>query len=198
MAAAQTLSALRAWAQSAPRGAAEIMCLDVGRVKTGVAVTIGNRLAAVPVALQVSAPDGSTRWDDGPRRFRSDWERQQAGRRRNRGKQLPNVDILALHRLFDEHNCGALVVGLPLQLDGREGKQCAYVRGYAARLTQIEPMSRLSRAPMLFWDERFSTGATTELLEWQQGKPTRGQTPVDPLVAVFLLDSVLESLGSEG
>ena len=48
---------------------------------------------------------------------------------------------------------GGLVIGLPIEMDGREGRRCQSVRQFAR---DLEPVLRL---PTAFWDERLSTAA---------------------------------------
>ena len=67
-------------------------------------------------------------------------------------------DVETLRALMAEHGVGALVIGLPLNMDGSEGPRCQSVRQFADNL--LEKMD----IPIAFWDERLSTLAVTRTL----------------------------------
>lgn len=64
--------------------------------------------------------------------------------------------------LIDAEEIGALVVGLPLHGDGREGQKAAEARAFGAWLAETTCL------PVTFWDERFSTVEAESAL-WQAG-----------------------------
>src|SRR5262249_54931549 len=75
-----------------------------------------------------------------------------------RGKLAP--DLAALAELAKKHEAGALVMGLPLNMDGSEGPRCQSVRQFAANLETHGPPA-LAGLPVLLQDERLSTAAVT-------------------------------------
>jgi putative Holliday junction resolvase len=70
------------------------------------------------------------------------------------------VDLAALAELTKKHEIKALVIGLPLNMDGTEGPRCQSVRQFAANVAQHAPPA-LAALPVLFQDERLSTAAVT-------------------------------------
>src|ERR1700760_1987896 len=61
------------------------------------------------------------------------------------------ADAARLLELIVENAAVALVLGLPLNMDGSEGPRVQSTRAFARSLAQKTPL------PILFWDERLST-----------------------------------------
>jgi len=58
----------------------------------------------------------------------------------------------------DAHGVGALAIGLPISLEGRESPRSQSVRQFARNLLEIRDL------PMVFWDERLSTAAVERVM----------------------------------
>ena len=71
-------------------------------------------------------------------------------------------DAVYFRSLIESEEIGALVVGLPLHLDGREGRKATEARAFGAWLAETTGL------PVAFWDERFSTVEAESAL-WQAG-----------------------------
>lgn len=71
-------------------------------------------------------------------------------------------DAVYFRALIESEEIGALVVGLPLHLDGREGQKATEARAFGAWLAETTGL------PVVFWDERFSTVEAESVL-WQAG-----------------------------
>ncbi len=67
-------------------------------------------------------------------------------------------DVTHIASLVNTHEVGQVVLGFPLQLDGREGPAVQAMREFAVRLEQ-----GLS-VPLVLWDERLTTKAAEDLL----------------------------------
>lgn len=98
-------------------------------------------------------------------------------------------DGAEMRRLIDEHEVGGLVIGLPVEMDGREGPRCQSVRQFARNLVPYVDL------PTAFWDERLSTAAVERLLIEQadMSRKRRGQV-IDKLAAAYILQGVLDAL----
>ena len=59
--------------------------------------------------------------------------------------------LAELQELVTVHNVEQVVVGLPLQLDGKTGTQAKKIKKIAERLAQQVNL------PVVFWDESFTT-----------------------------------------
>ncbi|MGD0121418.1 MAG: Holliday junction resolvase RuvX [Candidatus Limnocylindrales bacterium] len=90
----------------------------------------------------------------------------------SRGKSLAE-DVAAISRLAAEHDAGALVVGLPLDMDGAEGRQAALTREWA------EAVAAATGLPLRLRDERL----TSERAERRIGNPGRGPSGGPPSAA---------------
>ncbi len=84
---------------------------------------------------------------------------------------------------------GALVVGLPLNMDGSEGPSAQSARAFARNLL------RLADLPIAFWDERLSSVAVNRALI-EEGDTTRfaRARKVDKLAATWILQGALDRL----
>ena len=105
--------------------------------------------------------------------FRSDW----------------NADLKAIRTLVAEKEVGALVYGLPLQMNGEEGDTAKAVRSFAQKLAQEIPL------PYAFWDERLSSKAMENFLikEVDMSRAKRKDI-LDSSSAAYILQGVLDAL----
>src|SRR5487761_468075 len=69
-----------------------------------------------------------------------------------RRKRFRDAAIRLLAEI-DKHKAGAVVIGLPLALDGRDSPRSQGVRQFALNLMAARDV------PVAFWDERLSTAA---------------------------------------
>ena len=98
-------------------------------------------------------------------------------------------DAEALLAIIDKQGVGALVLGLPVEMDGREGARCQSARAFATNLAKLRDL------PMAFWDERLSTAAVTRtLLEADASRKRRAEV-VDKMAAAYILQGLLDGLG---
>ena len=97
-------------------------------------------------------------------------------------------DAARLVELIEENGAVALVLGLPLNMDGSEGPRVQSTRAFARNLAQKTPM------PMLFWDERLSTAAVTRMLIDADTRRDRRAEVVDKLAASYILQGFLDRL----
>ncbi len=99
-------------------------------------------------------------------------------------------DAERLAGIVEAENVGALVIGLPLSMDGSEGPQAQSVRQFAVNL-----LGRLD-IPIALWDERLSTAAVTRtLLEADASRKRRAEV-VDKLAAAYILQGALDRLAN--
>jgi putative Holliday junction resolvase len=104
------------------------------------------------------------------------------------------VDLAALADLAAKHAAKALVIGLPLNMDGTEGPRCQSVRQFAANLERHGPPA-LASLPVLFQDERLSTAAVTRgmIEDYDMSRAKRAER-VDAAAAAWILESALARL----
>jgi putative Holliday junction resolvase len=103
-----------------------------------------------------------------------------------RGKFTRDAERLAA--LVAEHGVGALVIGLPVNMDGTEGPRCQSVRQFAANI--LERME----IEIAFWDERLSTAAVTRTMLEADLSRARRRRIVDKMAAAYILQGALDFL----
>ena len=97
-------------------------------------------------------------------------------------------DVKELKKIFEEFKISGLVVGLPVNMDGREGPRCQSVRQFSQNLQSH------CHIPLCFWDELMSTMAVTRtLLDADVSRKRRAEI-VDKMAASFILQGALDSL----
>ncbi len=99
-------------------------------------------------------------------------------------------DIAHIASLVKSREVGKVVLGLPLQLDGREGPAILAMREFSAKLEQGVPV------PVVLWDERMTTKAAEDLLIAADVSRKKRKGAVDRVAAAILLQSYLASLES--
>jgi putative Holliday junction resolvase len=85
-----------------------------------------------------------------------------------------------------------LVIGLPLELDGREGHRVRLVRRFVAVLEQAITTRELT-LPIVLWDERFSTAAAERTLIEADVSRSKRKLTIDAVAAQFILQGWLDS-----
>jgi putative holliday junction resolvase len=97
-------------------------------------------------------------------------------------------DVVAIEMAIGEHGVGAVVIGLPLNLDGSEGPRAQSTRAFARNLA-----ARIA-VPILFWDERLSTAAVERhLIEADASRKRRAEV-IDRMAAAYILQGALDRL----
>ena len=81
-----------------------------------------------------------------------------------------------------------ILMGNPINMGGKEGRQSVWVREFAATLTQR------TRLPVKLWDERLTTVEAGRVLRSSGISIAKRAAAVDQLSAVILLQSYLDSL----
>ena len=96
-------------------------------------------------------------------------------------------DVAHVASLVQAHAVGEVVLGFPLQLDGREGPAIQAMRHFAVHLEQGLPV------PLVLWDERLTTKAAEDLLIAADVSRKKRKGAVDRVAAAILLQSYLAS-----
>lgn len=102
------------------------------------------------------------------------------------------LDVEQLNQIIASENIGALVLGLPLNMDGSEGPRAQATRAFVRNLKGKIDL------PIVYWDERLSTvAAERSLLEQDVSRKKRAER-IDSAAASFILQGVLDRLYSAG
>jgi putative Holliday junction resolvase len=108
---------------------------------------------------------------------------------------LPNLvrtnkrtDFAALEQLIREREVGSILMGNPINMGGKEGRQSGWVREFADELAQR------TKLPVKLWDERLTSVEAGRVLRASGISIAKRAAAVDRLSAVILLQSYLDSL----
>lgn len=103
-------------------------------------------------------------------------------------RQGKNKDIPAIRTIIAEHEICGIVIGLPLHMDGTEGKSCEMARQFAKHLLKALDIA------VYFQDERLSTAAVSRALK--EGDVSRKKRAAldDKLAASYILQTALEGM----
>ncbi|MGH6985502.1 MAG: Holliday junction resolvase RuvX [Caulobacteraceae bacterium] len=98
-------------------------------------------------------------------------------------------DAAHLFELMAARGAGALVIGLPVNMDGREGPRSQSARAFARNLLRLRDL------PIALWDERLSTAAVERVLrdEADLSRKRRGAL-LDSAAAAWILQGALDWL----
>ena len=96
------------------------------------------------------------------------------------------ADLRAVTRLAEEHEAEAIVVGLPISLNGRMGPQARRIREFIRSLSDQSPV------PVHTQDERFSTVEAERLLRDAGRAPSRDKGLRDSAAACVILQAYLD------
>ncbi len=99
-------------------------------------------------------------------------------------------DHRAIGRIIDEYEPDVIVVGLPLGLDGHEGKAALLIRG------EVEQLQHAFAVPVVLHDERFTTATAHRALAERDIKAKERRHIVDKVAAAVLLQSWLDAEAS--
>ncbi|RZJ19473.1 MAG: Holliday junction resolvase RuvX [Brevundimonas sp.] len=98
-------------------------------------------------------------------------------------------DAESLFRIMNGRNISALIIGLPMNMDGSEGPRAQSCRAFARNLDRIRPVN------VAFQDERLSTSAVERFLidELDLSRKRRAGV-VDRTAAAWILQGALDRL----
>ncbi|MCC7305641.1 MAG: Holliday junction resolvase RuvX [Alphaproteobacteria bacterium] len=124
-------------------------------------------------------------------------------------------DIEEIRKIIKDYEIGGFIIGLPLNMDGSEGRACQSVRDFAAEmenaLTRLSALGTLSLkgeggAPrsgegeglwIALWDERLSTASVEDFVDNSVGikkRKAKEQGLTDKLAAQYILQGALDYL----
>lgn len=98
------------------------------------------------------------------------------------------VDAARLLALLAERKATAILLGLPLNMDGSEGPRVQSTRAFARNLEKLTPL------PIFFWDERLSTVAAERALLEADASRQRRREVIDAVAATYILQGALDRL----
>jgi len=118
----------------------------------------------------------------------SDVERRIASPLRTIQRGAFQKDADALVSIFAEFEVAGVILGLPLDLEGRMGPRAQSARAFARNLSTRTDLA------IAYWDERFSTAAVTRSLIANDVSRARRAEVVDRMAAAYILQGALDRL----
>ena len=100
-----------------------------------------------------------------------------------------SLDAESLLKRMKEFDILALVIGLPLNMDGSDGPRVQATRAFMRNL------SKLAQFQYVYWDEQLSTAAVTRELIAQDASRAKRAEVVDRMAAAYILQGALDRLG---
>ena len=98
------------------------------------------------------------------------------------------MDAQYLLKVYTDNQASALIVGLPVNMNGTHGPRTQSVKDFCINLLKLQDL------PIFLWDERLSTMAVTRgMLEADMSRKKRKEN-VDKLAASYILQGVLDRL----
>ena len=99
-------------------------------------------------------------------------------------------DFLAIKNIIEEGKIVAIIIGLPLNMDGSESKMSQFARKFVDNLDEF-----LIDQKIAFYDERLTSFAAAEIM--QIGRAKNRQYLVDKIAASIILTDALRELNGE-
>ncbi len=97
-------------------------------------------------------------------------------------------DADELLAVCERENVGAIVLGLPLNMNATEGPRAQATRAFARNL------KRMSDLPIVLWDERLSSVAVERVMIEADLSRAKRAAKIDAAAAGFILQGVLDRL----
>ena len=99
-------------------------------------------------------------------------------------------DAARLLEIIEEYEIKAIIIGLPLNMDGTEGPRVQSTKAFARNLASITSL------PLIFWDERMSTQAAERTLLEADSSRKRRKEVIDKMAATYILQGALDRLAA--
>jgi putative holliday junction resolvase len=117
----------------------------------------------------------------------SDAERRLASPLTTYTRRDPKQDAAYFKKIIDDEEIGAIVIGLPVHLDGKEGEQAKAARAFGVWLHEAAGVA------CIFYDERFTTSEAESAL-WDAGLTHKQRKARrDRVAAQILLQTYLDA-----
>lgn len=103
-----------------------------------------------------------------------------------RGKFMPTAE--KIFTLMDKHGADGFVIGLPLEMSGKEGPAAQSAREFGRNLYKLRDV------PILYVDERLTTAEVERVLISADASRARREEVIDKMAAAVILQTGLDML----
>lgn len=97
-------------------------------------------------------------------------------------------DANALIAEMRKFEIAALILGMPVGLDGVSGPRAQATRAFARNFARLDP------TPIVYWDERLSTAAVTRDLIANDVSRAKRAEVIDKMAAAYILQGALDRI----
>jgi putative Holliday junction resolvase len=104
------------------------------------------------------------------------------------------ADARELAKVLKDREVGAVVIGLPVNMDGSEGPAAERARQFGASMLEHRDLLG-GEQEIAFWDERLSTSAVQRMMIDADMTRKRRAEVVDKMAAAYILQGALDALG---
>jgi putative Holliday junction resolvase len=101
------------------------------------------------------------------------------------------ADVAVVRRAYEQEGAGAVVIGLPYNMDGSLGPQ-------ARRTLRFADVLRHAGLDVVFCDERLSSVAAVEYVTATRGRRPKSGERIDHVAAAVILQDYLDGIGHAG
>jgi putative Holliday junction resolvase len=103
------------------------------------------------------------------------------------------ADARELAKVLKDREVGAVVIGLPVNMDGSEGPSAERARQFGASMMEHKELLG-GEQEIAFWDERLSTSAVQRMMIDADMTRKRRAEVVDKMAAAYILQGALDAL----
>ncbi len=100
---------------------------------------------------------------------------------------MPKTADLVAEKVF-EYKAAKIVIGLPINMNGSEGPRAEHAKEFGKLLSE-----RVGEIPIVFFDERCSTMAAHQIMNFTDTRGKKRKEAVDTLSAQIILQNYLDS-----
>ena len=100
---------------------------------------------------------------------------------------MPKTADLVAEKLFD-YKAAEIGIGLPINMNGSEGPRAEHAKEFGKLLSE-----RVGEIPIVFFDERCSTMAAHQIMNFTDTRGKKRKEAVDTLSAQIILQNYLDS-----
>ena len=98
-----------------------------------------------------------------------------------------SADLVHIKTMIARENIVALVIGLPLNMDGSDSPRTQSVRAFARNMA-------VTALPILLWDERWSTAAVERAMISADVSRAKRAERIDNAAAAFILQGAIDAM----
>ena len=101
-------------------------------------------------------------------------------------RKTEEEDITHIVRLIEQYNIDAVIIGLPINMDGTMGHRAEVTKQFG------EKLSHYTTAKIIYQDERLSSVEAEEILIGRDMRREKRKQVIDQLAAAIILQSYLD------